>query len=512
MRGSVSKRCPCPVTYSATGRRRACKKDHGSWYYVVDLGRGSDGKRRQERRGGYHTRDEAEEAMAAVIKTIGEGTHAHDGRLTVGEFLDHWLTDKVAAGLRPTTERSYRQHIRDHLTPQLGNLRLRDLRPNHVAALLRTVAQGQPGKPAPGPASVRRVHATLRSALTSAHRQQLVAFNAAANLDLPTAARPKVRPWEPAELGRFLDSIGGNRLAPLFELIAATGLRRGEACGLRWSDVDLGRGVVVVRQQLVQVTVDEHMPKCTCCGEVHKGLMIGPPKTKAGESRAVELDGGTIGVLLAHRLAQDAERLEWGRAYTDHGLVFARENGSPLPLDHVTKRFHELAVAAGLRPIRLHGLRHGAASLMLAAGVDLALVSKRLGHSSISITSDTYSHLLEGVGREAAERAAALVPRNRGDQPVTNPSKSVGKSLTEEGEYPQVKGGAPRGNRTPNPLIKRKITPNAVLTCVFARRVRAQVTESAGVKTITFDLAGRSASVTRASPSRQSAFGSRRAV
>jgi hypothetical protein len=88
MRGSIRKRCPCPVTYSATGRRLACKKDHGSWYYVVDLGRGPDGKRRQERRGGYRTRDEAEEAMAAVIKTVGEGTHAHDGRLTVGEFLD----------------------------------------------------------------------------------------------------------------------------------------------------------------------------------------------------------------------------------------------------------------------------------------------------------------------------------------------------------------------------------------------------------------------------------------
>jgi hypothetical protein len=127
MRGSVRKRCPCPVTYSATGRRLACKKDHGSWYYVVDLGRGPDGKRRQERRGGYRTRDDAEEAMAAVIKTVGEGTHAHDGRLTVGEFLDHWLADKVAAGLRPTTERSYRQHIRDHLKPQLGHLRLRDL-------------------------------------------------------------------------------------------------------------------------------------------------------------------------------------------------------------------------------------------------------------------------------------------------------------------------------------------------------------------------------------------------
>ena len=107
------------------------------------------------------------------------------------------------------------------------------------------------------------MHATLRSALSSAQRQQLVAFNAAANLDLPAAARPKVRPWEPAELGRFLDSLGGDRLAALFELIAATGLRRGESCGLRWSDVDLERGVIVVRQQLVQVGVpDERAPKC----------------------------------------------------------------------------------------------------------------------------------------------------------------------------------------------------------------------------------------------------------
>ena len=127
-----------------------------------------------------------------------------------------------------------------------------------------TVAQGKPGKPGPGPASVRRVHATLRSALSSAQRQQLVAFNAAANLDLPAAARPKVRPWEPAELGRFLDSLGDDRLAALFELIAATGLRRGEACGLRWSDVDLGRGVAR-RPTAARASQrpDEHMPKCT---------------------------------------------------------------------------------------------------------------------------------------------------------------------------------------------------------------------------------------------------------
>src|ERR1700712_400452 len=114
---------------------------------------------------------------------------------------------------------------------------------------------------------------------------------------------------------------------------------------------------------------------------------------------------------MAHRLQQDAERATWGAVYSDHGLVFAREDGTPIAPERVTKRFAQLVRAAGLRPIRLHDLRHGQASLMLAAGVPMGVVSKRLGHSTITLTSDTYSHLLEGVGRDAAERAAALVPR-----------------------------------------------------------------------------------------------------
>lgn len=108
---------------------------------------------------------------------------------------------------------------------------------------------------------------------------------------------------------------------------------------------------------------------------------------------------------------QDAERATWGAAPSDHGLVFAREHGTPIAPERVTKRFAQMVSAAGLRPIRLHDLRHGQASLMLAAGVPIAVLSKRLGHSTIALTSDTYSHLLQGVGRDAAERAAALVPR-----------------------------------------------------------------------------------------------------
>jgi integrase len=328
--------------------------------------------------------------------------------------MARWLDDKAAAGLRPTARRSYEQHIRDYLRPHLGHQRLRDLRPTHVAAMIRSVRAGSPDRPAPGAATVRRIVATLRSALTSAQRLHLVAYNAAANLELPTAARPRVRPWEPADLGRFLDHAVGDRLGPLFEVLAATGLRRGEGTGLRWDDVDLTVGVLVVRQQLVQVGAGDEVP-CPYCGTLHRGSSFGPPKTANGEARRVELDGRTVGVLLAQRLQQDEQRAAWGAAYVDHGLVFAREDGNPLRLDAVSKRFQELATEAGLPTLTLHGLRHGAASLMLAAGVDVAVVSKRLGHSSIAITSDTYSHLLAGVGRQAAEAAAALVPRAGSD-------------------------------------------------------------------------------------------------
>jgi integrase len=179
----------------------------------------------------------------------------------------------------------------------------------------------------------------------------------AVDVELPSAPRPRVRPWEPAELGAFLDSIAADRFAPLFELIAGTGLRRGEAVGLRWADVDLERAQLVVRQQIVGL--DGQQAPCPYCGGQHLGAVFGRPKTASGEDRVVELDGGVAGVLLAHRLHQDAERATWGAAYSDHGLVFAREDGTPIAPERVTKRFGQMISAAGLRPIRLHDLRHG---------------------------------------------------------------------------------------------------------------------------------------------------------
>jgi integrase len=396
MKGSTYKRCPCPPIRDAEGKRVNCPKRHGTWQLVADVEAGLGGKRRQVRRGGFRTQAEAQAALGKVLEEAR--TQTDGGRMTVGDYLASWLKDKVAAGdLRPTTARSYAQHIDDYLVPHLGHHRLNELRPHHVRRMLAALVEGNAERARPlGPSSVRRIHATLRSALKTATADDLIAQNVAAGVGLPKATRPKVRPWEPEELGAFLDHASGDRLGTLYEVVAMTGLRRGEACGLRWVDVDLERGRLTVRQQAVQLGHE---------------VVFGPPKTSSGEARRVDLDEQTVGTLMAHRLAQDVERATWGDAWVDSGLVFTREDGSGWHPEVVTKRFIALAAAAGVRPVRLHDLRHGQASLMLAAGVPLAVVSKRLGHSSITITSDTYSHMLEGVGRQAAEAAAALVPR-----------------------------------------------------------------------------------------------------
>ncbi len=398
MAGSFFRRCGCR---DEKGKQLGAKcpklgnKGHGVWAFAVDLPPGPDGKRRQHRRGGFSTKKEAEKAAEKITGRASNG-QVVDDKQTVAEWLNTWLASK--RNLRATTARSYTAHIENWLVPQLGHFALEKLRPAdiHAAYLAIEAAKPPKGRRKVGPATVRRIHATLRAALSTAVKQQRLPYNPALHVELPEARRPKVQPWEAEELGRFLDEISADRLSALYELAAMSGLRRGELCGLRWSDCDLDRRVITVRQQLVQLG---------------HATQFGRPKTASGEDRKVDLDAGTVGVLLAHQLQQQAERATWGDAYVDQDLVFAKENGEPLHPEYATRHFQYLARKAGLRQVRLHDLRHGSASLQLAAGIPIAVVSKRLGHSSIAITSDTYSHLLDGVGSAAAEAAAALVPR-----------------------------------------------------------------------------------------------------
>ncbi|MCY7341969.1 MAG: site-specific integrase [Pseudonocardia sp.] len=303
-------------------------------------------------------------------------------------------------------------------------------------------------------ASVRRVHATLMSALNTAAKRRLIPFNPASFVELAsgkrpkavlwtderiaewrrTGKRPKVAVWTPEQTGAFLDHASADRLYALYHLLTFRGLRRGEAVGLPWSEVDFAGGNVVVSVQIIQLGYRTES---------------GPPKS--GSSRPVALDVDSVAVLRAHKARQAAERLAWGPAWVESGLVFTREDGSALHPEYVTRHFERLARAAGLPPIRLHDLRHGAATLALAGGADLKTVSEMLGHSTITITADTYATVLSEVARRAAEGAARLVPRGQTADPRPPGPTSVPPGPEDDSGPPpmrtkgQVSGGAPRG-------------------------------------------------------------------
>ena len=216
---------------------------------------------------------------------------------------------------------------------------------------------------------------------------------------VPRQPRPRERPavavWTAAQTAQFLHAIAGHRLHAAYHLIALRGLRRGEAAGRRWCDVDLGGKVAVISQQLQQY--DGHLIVC-------------PPKTPHS-IRTIALDHTTVAALRTHRDRQRAEAARFGPGYRASGYVFTNLNGHPMAPDRLTRTFNKLAADAGLPPVRLHDLRHGAATLALAAGVDLRTVQDMLGHSSIVLTADTYISVLPEVARIAAEKVAALILR-----------------------------------------------------------------------------------------------------
>jgi integrase len=308
----------------------------------------------------------------------------------VGRYLEDWLAGKRK--LRPSTRRSYESHIRVHLAPRIGQLRLSDLRADHLDAAYDSIRQGMDGQRPPSPATVRRIHATLHSALASAYKRRLIPMNVAGQVELESVKRPVRGIWTPAELGRFLDHAQHDRLGAAYYLLAFTGMRRGEMCGLRWNNVDLDAGIAHINQQHV---------------EIGRQIVVGEPKTKRGV-RTIGLDADLIVVLRRHKAAQAAERLALGTLYQDHDLLFAKEDGTPLRPEYVTRHFLTLSQEIGLPRIVLHGLRHMRASHALAAGIDLVIVSRDLGHSSSYFTADNYTQVPQEQSRLAAEQVAEM--------------------------------------------------------------------------------------------------------
>jgi len=376
----------------------------GRWRGVVDLG-WVEGKRKRKYVTGS-TQAEALAKMRRVQREVESGVVVDD-QLTVGEFLVRWVATTLPGSVAGGTLDDYAQIVRLHLVPVLGKTRLAKLTVADVDALW--AAKREAGYRAN---TIRIMRAVLRRGIGQAEREGLVTRNVAALSQAPRLSTPEGRALSVEQAGVLLEAARGDRLEAAYLLMLSYGLRRGEVLGLAWSDFDPARRTLGVRQA-VTLRKSGRLDGGGYAGGAPGRVELSELKTRRSR-RVLFLTEGLVEALEGHARSQACQREAAGGAWVEHGLVFASSVGTPIDPDNFAKAFVRLAKDAGLGHWHPHEARHSAASVMLAQGVPLEVVSEVLGHSSIYITKDVYGHLSEGMKRDAAERmAAALRPPAR---------------------------------------------------------------------------------------------------
>jgi integrase len=303
---------------------------------------------------------------------------------SVEEWLNHWLDTIAARRVRPRTLEGYRSKVRTHIIPALGHHRLDRLQPEQVEAFyVECETNGL------ATASVLQCHRILSRALKVATQRGKIARNVCTLVDAPSVSRSEVEPLTEKEARQLLATARSFRNGARWSIALALGLRQGEALGLQWKDLDLETGTLTVRRALQRLK--------------GQGLIFVEPKSQAGR-RTVALPGPLRAGLRTHRAMQLAERMAAGPLWEDHDLVFAQVNGRPIDPHRDWQSWKELLKSAGVRDARLHDARHTAATLMLQQGVPARVAMQVLGHSQISLTLGTYSHVVPELATEAARR------------------------------------------------------------------------------------------------------------
>lgn len=353
-----------------------------------------EGRRRSAR---GRTMTEARAKLRALQERAASATPVIDERLTVAAYLEYWLS-VTESTVRPNTYVRYREYVRLHAVPIIGQLRLVELKPMHLQQLYAKRLQA-----GSSPATVHHLHAVLHRALAMAERWEQVDRNVARLVSPPRVPRAKIEPLTLDEVRRFLDAARGSRFEAAFVLAVVTGVRLGELLALRWEDIDLGAAPAIrVRGSLQRLD--------------GVGLQILEPKT-AQSVRDVAIGRLAAEALRGHRVRQAEERLAIGTSWIDRGLVFPNHWGDYMNPEWFRRReFGHVLARAGLRKIRFHDLRHTFATLQLANNQPLKIVSEMMGHTRIAITQDLYTHVSAAMQRSAADaldRALSARPGQR---------------------------------------------------------------------------------------------------
>jgi integrase len=389
-------------------RGHIVKRSKDSYSIKISIGKDpANGKYKYQWVSVKGTKKDAEKRLAELLNQLDNGTFMKPSKTTLGQFLERWLVDYAKPNLSPRGFERYESIVRLYLIPNLGNILLTQIKPEHIQKHYSTL------KASGLSASTLKYHrAIIHKALQTAVKWGLINHNAADGVDIPKVSHNQtqiwdsnndrneineMQTWDDFEVRHFLEFVKDSDYFPLFHTALYTGMRRSELLGLKWSDIDFLFSNLSVSRSLHQLKDGSYI--------------FALPKSK-NSKRKIELSPASIYVLRKHKEKQEAIRAAIGIPVTDNDLVFSNLDGKPLRPNTVTRAWTTMAAKAGVRVIRFHDARHTHASLLLKAGVHPKIVQERLGHSSIQITLDTYSHVIPGLQEAAAIQFDNLISAN----------------------------------------------------------------------------------------------------
>lgn len=361
------------------------RKDGKSWYYAIDMGKNSEGKRQIKKKRGFKTQKEAKAALTALEASINNGTFIEPSKMLYGDFLSKWLRTKSTI-IKKSTMGTYKNLVDGHIIPALGDIRLCDISSNHIENVILDIKEQK----TLSDENIQKVYTLIKGSLNKAVVQDLISKNECVKVDRPSAQRKEMKVWDLNEVQTFLKAAKGEMSYTLFHLALTTAMRQAELIGLRWHNVDLENGTIVVTEQLERYT--------------HNFVSL---KTKAAY-RNISIDQETVRELIRQKERIEFHKKTLGSDYTDLNLVCPTSVGTPFSPSNLSKIQKRIMKAAELKQIRFHDLRHTSATLLLPFE-NPKIVAEKLGHADTRITLDVYSHLLPNMQKNTANKLGDLL-------------------------------------------------------------------------------------------------------
>ncbi|MDQ1147048.1 integrase [Bacillus sp. SORGH_AS 510] len=370
------------MTYTGSVRKEGSK-----WYYVIEMGKDNNGKRKQKKKRGFQTKKDAQASLTKALHELNSGTYIEPSTQKLGEFLVDWLNYKKAM-VAESTYSTYYINLKTHILPELNNMPLSNLKPLHIQQFYSKLLNEKKLHHN----TVRKIHTMLVNALDRAVKFDMVAKNAAKLVEPPKESNAEMKVWDVGEVRSFLKAAKDSPFSMVYLIAINTGMRQGEILGLTWESVNLEDNILSVKQTLG-----------------HDGKTLKSTTKTAAGMRSIAMPTELAKELRHHKLEQKKQRLKMGTFYTDLNLVVASEVGTPINPSNLRRNFNNLIKKANLERIRFHDLRHTHATLLLKQGVHPKIVSERLGHADTRMTLDRYSHLLPNMQNETAQKFGELL-------------------------------------------------------------------------------------------------------